>query len=73
MAWINPQTFEVLPYLVTWQPRSMRQWDEVHDWLNDNIGGCAEQWFSTGPEMQRASAWWFKNAQDAMMFRMVWC
>jgi hypothetical protein len=54
-------------------PRSLQQWDQAILWCEENIGVLGEIWTHTGAEMQISDGWWFKNAQDAMMFRMVWC
>ena len=72
MAWVNPETFEVLPYLIRWRAASVKQWAEAGDWCEQNIGVQGESWTHTGAEMQISNAWWFKTEEYATWFKITW-
>jgi hypothetical protein len=72
MAWTNPDTFEVLPHLVRWQPCSIAQWLHVVNWCDNNIGTQGQHWAHSGAEMQISSGWWFKTQEQAVWFGIRW-
>jgi hypothetical protein len=72
MAWINPITFEVLPFPVFWRPASMREWDEAIDWCERSIGTLGQHYNHTGGEIQISNCWWFLRESDAVLFKMRW-
>jgi len=74
VAYINPDTFEVLTYHVHFRPRSFDHWDQVSDWCDANCGERGTMWASGGSaEMQFHRVWWFKNQEDAVQFTLTWC
>jgi hypothetical protein len=73
MAWINPETFLVLPHGVAWRPSSMATWAAVCEWCDDRIGEQNHLWAQSGAEMQISNGWWFKHAEHAVLFQLTWC
>ena len=41
--------------------------DEIHNWLSANIGERHKQW-----RYPFEYVYWFENADDAMIFKLIW-
>ena len=72
MAYINPDTFETLAFLVKWKPATTDQWQEVVEWCRTTIGQQFTTWTHSGAEMQISTYWWFKEESDSVLFKMRW-
>jgi len=72
MAWLNPETFDVLKHRVLHRPMSIVEWIEVCNWCDSIIGEQNVLWAQTGAEMQISYCWWFKREEDAVLFNLTW-
>jgi len=72
MAWINPNTFDVLPYGVAWRPPGWHEWTNACNWCSTNLGEEGAVWAQNSAEMQFTNRWWFKSEQDALLFQLTW-
>jgi len=72
MAWVNPETFDVLEHQVVHRPNSIAEWTGVCDWCDSAICEQNVLWAQTGAEMQISRCWWFKSEEDAVLFKLTW-
>ena len=72
MAWVNPETFEVLGFLARVRVTSRGDWDTMIAWCNANRGAQGVDWQYSNEPMQYPQGWWFRVQAGSVHFQMVW-
>ena len=72
MTYVNPNTFDVLPYPCNINVTSFDHWHELCAWCNRHIGEQGRDWEFSNATMQYPRVWWFRCLQDATLFTLAW-